>query len=229
MTKTSSAKIPKASSTVQEFLSETFLESYEHGRVSLRALSERLDVTPPAVSRMAQRLARQGLLRREGACGLALSESGHRIAMKTIRKRRVFEAFLVKKMGYTWDEVYPIAAKTSSHLDDELVDRMYDQAGHPSRCPHGDSIPNHDGTIEEIESVRMSDAPDGTSGKISRVASHDGELLRYLGSLNLKPGANVSLISRAPFAGPLRVRVINGSFYDDHVIGAELAEKIWIE
>ena len=54
-------------------------------------------------------------------------------------------------------------------------------------------------------------------------------MLRYLDSLNLRPGVPVELIARAPFGGPLRVRVTNGSFQDQHIIGAELAAKIWIE
>jgi DtxR family transcriptional regulator, Mn-dependent transcriptional regulator len=214
------------SATVQDFLTETFLEWREQERVSLRALSDRLDVTPPAVSRMAQRLVRQGLMRREGACGLILSESGERVALKSIRKRRIFEAFLVAKMGYTWDQVYPIASKSSNHLDDDLIERMFEQAGSPMTCPHGDPIPAHDGKVREVDDAPLVSLDAGVGARISRVTTHDGSMLRYLGSLNLKPGAEIHMVSRAPFGGPLRLRVTNGAFKDEHVIGAELAEKI---
>lgn len=227
--KTAGRSVSKTSSVVQDFLSETYLESSEAGRVSLRALAARLGVTPPAVSRMAQRLVRKGLVRREGACGLALTDAGERIALKAIRKRRIFEVFLVHKLGYQWDEVYPIAASASNHLDDELVERMYQQLDKPARCPHGDPIPSPDGNVRAIHDVRLADLADGAEGTVSRVSSHDGKLLRYLGSLNLKPGMPIKLVSRAPFLGPLRVRVANGNFHDEHVIGAELAAKIWVE
>ncbi len=219
----------KTSAVVQDFLSETFLEASETGRVSLRALAARLGVTPPAVSRMAQRLVRQGLVRREGACGLVLSEAGERIALKAIRKRRIFEVYLVQKLGYTWDEVYPVAASASNYLDDELVERMYVQLDRPTRCPHGDPIPTRDGRIQPTPDARLPELADGTQGVVSRVSSHDGELLRYLSSLNIKPGTAIRLVSRAPFSGPLRVRVANGSFHDEHVIGAELASRVWVE
>jgi DtxR family Mn-dependent transcriptional regulator len=221
-------KESKISAVVQEFLGEAYLEARETERVSLRALADRLDVTPPAISRMAQRLVRQGLMRREGACGLLLSESGERVALKSIRKRRIFEAFLVAKMGYTWDQVYAIAAKSSNHLDDDLVERMYEQAGHPHTCPHGDPIPTRDGHVSEMADTRLNALPAGASGKLSRVATHDSNMLRYLGSLDLKPGASVELVARAPFGGPLRLRISRGSFQDEHVIGAELAEKIFM-
>ncbi len=224
----STAKEPRISAVVQDFLTETYLESRESERVSLRAIADRLDVTPPAISRMAQRLIRAGLMRRDGACGLLLSESGEREALKAIRKRRVFEAFLVTKMGYTWDEVYAIACKASNHLDDDLVERMFEQAGSPHSCPHGDPIPTHDGKVRARVEHPLPEAADGAQGTISRVASHDSNLLRYLGSLNLKPGAEIQILSRAPFGGPIRLRVARGSFYDEHVIGAELAERIYI-
>lgn len=230
MTKRVSARsLPRVSSAVQDFLAETFLESLESGRVSLRALAARLDVSPPAVSRMAQRLVRQGLLRREGACGLVLSELGERVALHTLRKRRIVEVFLVQTLGYTWDNVAPVAASFSNHLDDEVVERMYAKLNRPTRCPHGDPIPTADGQIEIPSAVRLDLLEEGAQGVVGRVASDDGELLRYLASLHITPGAPIQLVSRAPFAGPLRVRVANGSFHDEHVIGAELATKIWVE
>jgi DtxR family Mn-dependent transcriptional regulator len=224
-----STKTSKVSAVVQDFLSETHLESSELGRVSLRALATRLDVTPPAVSRMAQRLVRQGLLRREGACGLELSETGERVALKAIRKRRIFEVYLVQKLGYSWAEVYPVASQSSNYMDDDLIERMYEQLNRPERCPHGDPIPARDGTTRMMPATKLIDLPDSTKGVVGRVASHDGEMLRYLASLNIKPGAPIQLIARAPFGGPLRLKVANGSFHDEHVIGVELAEKIWVE
>lgn len=221
--------VSKTSAVVQDFLSETYLEANETGRVSLRALAARLGVTPPAVSRMAQRLVRQGLLRREGACGLVLSQAGERIALKAIRKRRIFEVFLVQKLGYTWDEVYPVAASASNYLDDELIERMHTQLDRPTRCPHGDPIPTRDGQVQLPADTRLSELADGAQGVVSRVSSHDGDLLRYLSSLNIKPGMPIHLVSRAPFSGPLRVRVVNGNFHDEHVIGSELASKVWVE
>ncbi|MCS7325553.1 MAG: metal-dependent transcriptional regulator, partial [Thermoflexales bacterium] len=201
----------------------------ESGRVSLRALAARLNVSPPAVSRMAQRLVRQGLLRREGACGLVLSELGERVALRAIRKRRIFEVFLVEKLGYTWDEVYPVAASCSNYLDDDLVERMYAQLGRPTRCPHGDPIPTADGRMELPSSLRLDMLPEGARGVVGRIASQDAEMLRYLALLRIVPGVPIQLVSRAPFSGPLRIRVANGAFFDEHVIGNELAAKIWVE
>ena len=61
---------------------------------------------------------------REGACGLALTEAGQRLANKAIRNRRIFEVFLTQNLGYTWYNVYPVASLSSNYLGDEL-DRAY--------------------------------------------------------------------------------------------------------
>ena len=219
----------KASPVVLDFLVETYLVSQEIGRVSLRAIADRLDVSAPAVSRMAQRLVRRAYVRREGACGLALTETGELLALRAIRKRRIFEVFLVKAMGYSWHEVYPMAAASSNHLGDELVERMFEKLDHPDRCAHGDPIPTREGKLDTPAAKPLSDLPTGASGQVGRIASHDGDMLRYLNSLNLKPGAQIELVAHAPFSGPIRVRVQNGSFKDEHVIGAELAAKIFVE
>lgn len=226
---TKSQNPTKTTPVVMDFLVETIAISQDEGRVSLRALADRLEVSPPAVSRMAQRLVRRGFLKREGACGLALTDSGQSLANQAIRKRRIYEVFLIQTLGYKWYDVYPVASASSNHITDDVIGRMFVQTGSPDRCPHGDPIPTPDGKIEEIECAQLSRLTEGATGVLSRVSSHDTEMLRYLDSLNLRPGVPVELIARAPFGGPLRVRVTNGSFQDQHIIGAELAAKIWIE
>lgn len=226
----SADKLKKHASTtvVMDFLKETYLSSLEE-RVALRTLAERLGVTPPAVSRMTQRLARKGYVQRAGACGINLTEAGLKVALRAIRKQRVYEAFLVQALGYKWTDVFSAAASSCNHLDDELVERMFARAGKPERCPHGDPIPTREGKITYPAAQKLTEAKEGSTGAISRVASHDADMLNYLESLNLRPGAPIELVGRAPFNGPLRVRVQNGGFKDEHVIGQQLAEHIWME
>ena len=54
---------------------------------------------------------------------------------------------------------------------------------------------------------------------ISRVNTHDADKLAYLGELGLKPGTRFTLLSRAPFSGPLQLRLNDAT----QMIGHELA------
>ena len=58
-----------------------------------------------------------------------------------------------------------------------------------------------------------------------RVSDDDARRLRYLGEVGLVPGAEVTLVSRAPFGGPLAL-LVDG---EERVIGPALASHVMIE
>ena len=218
-----------ATAGATDFLAETHLEGQERSRVALRALAARLSVSPPAVSRMAQRLVRRGMLKREGACGLELTDAGLRIALRAIRKRRIFEVFLVQQLGYAWHEVYPVAAPVSNSLDDELVERMYNRLGKPARCPHGDPIPAREGALVTPDWRALPTLADGESATITRFSAHVSVRIRFLNSVGTKPGTPVCVVARAPYSGPLRLRLGDRAHGYEQAIGVELAAGIWVE
>lgn len=193
----------------------------EAGPVRASALARRLDVTVPAVVRMLNRLEPLGLIRRTRH-GIVLTHEGEREALRGIRQHRILEAFLTRVLGVGWEEVHALADRLDPVVDEALCERMYEVAGRPTHCPHGDLIPTPDGRLPPLLDVRLSEVPVGTRGRITRVKTEDPEQLRYLGSLGLVPGAAFELIARAPFNGPLRLRLAP----HDVIIGPELAQHI---
>jgi DtxR family Mn-dependent transcriptional regulator len=59
---------------------------------------------------------------------------------------------------------------------------------------------------------------------VVEVRIEEAEQLRYLGTLDLYPGASVAVVERAPFEGPLSLRV-NGV---DRVLARSLADRIHV-
>lgn len=212
---------------MQEYLGEIYrLERSPDGEgVTTSALAERLDVSPPAVVRMLRRLDEAGLLTHIPYQGVKLSPHGEREALRAIRRHRLLEAFLVKVMGFGWDEVHEESHKLELAISDAFEDRMDAVAGYPTRCPHGDPIPTKDGHMPEVNDQPLPDVPVGAAGTVSRVKTHDGEKLRYLARLGLVPGTPIRLLNRAPFNGPLRLKVN----HQEHVIGTELAQALRVE
>ena len=51
------------------------------------------------------------------------------------------------------------------------------------------------------------DLEPGETSTVQRVPDRDRQLLGYLSSLGLMPGASVELVSAAPFGGPLVVSI----------------------
>lgn len=214
-----------ASAAMQEYLAEAYRLAYyqqDDPYISTSALAEVLKVSAPAVTRMVQRLKDAGYLEHEPYRGIYLTPAGEREALLSIRRHRLVERFLVDVMRFGWHEVHDSADELGAVVSDVVVERMADMAGNPRRCPHGEPIPTRDGQMPRVQDIPLNQAQPGRRLVISRVSTHDADKLMYLDSLGLKPGTAFDVIERAPFNGPIQLRV-NG---DTRVLGHELAGSL---
>lgn len=217
------------SPVMREYLGEIYrLQATPEG-VTTSALAEKLEVSPSAVVRMLRRLDQAGMLSHTPYKGISLTEAGVREALKSIRRHRLLEVFLVKVMGFTWDQVHAEAHGLELTISDNFEDRMDAVCGYPTHCPHGDPIPTKDGRIAEVNDQPLLEAPVGASGVVRRVKTDDAAKLRYLAELGLVPGAVIHIAGRAPFNGPVRLRLGAGLNQHEHVLGVEVAQALRVE
>lgn len=211
-------------SVMQDYLAETYrIASYQQSDyVSTSELAERMHKTAPAVVRMASRLKDAELIEHEPYQGIRLTSEGERQALISIRRHRLVEVFLVDIMGFGWHEVHDESEKLSGSISNNLLMRINTMANNPRRCPHGEPIPDEDGNMPIIEDFPLVDLDPTHQLTISRVNTHDADKLQYLQDIHLVPGQNIELISRAPFNGPLRLRIGR----EEQVIGMELASAL---
>ena len=215
----------KISPMQREYLGEIYrLERSPEG-VTNSALAERLEVSSSAVARMLRRLDQLGFLTHVPYQGIKLSPAGEREALRSIRRHRLLEVFLVQVMGFGWDEVHEESHGLQLTISDAFEDRMDALAGHPTHCPHGDPIPTKDGRMAATHDAPLLELTVGAGAVLRRVKTDDGEKLRYLAELGLVPGVALRVLGRAPFNGPLRIHA-NGH---EHVIGTELAKSLRVE
>lgn len=209
---------------VEDYLKAIY--AFERGghAAATNDIATRLSIAPASVSGMVQRLADQGLVEYERYRGVRLTSAGRRAALRTIRRHRVIEAYLVRALGYGWDGVHDEAERLEHAASDALIDRMAEAIGEPVTDPHGAPIPTREGTIDETPHRSLADAEVGSRSRVVRVADEDPGMLRYLDSLGLRPGAEVTLTERAPFDGPLTIEV--GA--TTRQVGAVLAARIMV-
>src|SRR5690349_6191785 len=122
-----------ASPAMQEYLAEAYRLAFyqtDDPYISTSALADVLNVSPPAVTRMVQRLKAEGFLDHEPYRGIRLTPHGEREALRNIRKHRLVERFLVDVMGFGWHEVHDAADSLGATVSDMVVDRMDDLTGH---------------------------------------------------------------------------------------------------
>lgn len=210
---------------MQEYLAEAYRLMHaqeENAYITTSALAERMNVTAPAVSAVIKRLKDRGLIEHEPYKGMRLTSRGEHEALLSIRRHRLAEIFMVKVMGFDWADVHDDADALGGVISDKVAERMEEMAGFPQRCPHGEPIPTKDGVMPEIKDEPLINVDAPANLAISRVKSHDADVLRYLATLKLVPGQKVKILSRAPFNGPLRLNIEG----HEQVIGAELASEI---
>lgn len=218
-------QISKGSPAEQRYTAEIYrLE--EHGEyVSISDLGASLDVTMQAATRMVKRLQEKDYLVHEPYKGVHLTDAGRAVAMIGLRRHRLAERFLVEKMGFGWHEVHDLTDTFELGVAPLIEERIDELLGYPTRCPHGEPIPDRGGVMPAVNDLPLIDFSEGSTVRISRVRLHDPEKLLYLGKLGLVPGAEITFLTCAPFEGPLRVMI--GA--TDQVISYKLASCLWVE
>ena len=209
---------------MQRYAAEIYRLQEDEPTVSTTSLAERLDVSAPAVPRMLKRLKSAGYVKHIPYQGVELTDHGRDEALRELRRHRILEVFLVDVMGFTWDEAHEHADQLGQGLTDALAERMAEMTGQPERCPHGEPIPDSRGNLPEVQDICIINLGVGHKGTVSRVRTHDPERLKYFASLGLVPGAEFSIVGRAPFNGPMRLRV----GHDELVLGVELTKSLWV-
>jgi DtxR family Mn-dependent transcriptional regulator len=209
---------------VEDYLKQIYDIQREHGKVATTLLADRLGISPASVTGMVKKLAGMNLLAHEKYQGVVLTATGEKIALEVIRHHRLIERYLAEAMGVPWDKVHDEAEKWEHVLSEEMEERMDALLGYPTTDPHGAPIPSRDGTMAPPVRDRLSDMQPGQSATVAEVSDHDSSLLRYLGGLGLYPGVRVTVVSVAPFGGPLTIEVGG----DAHAVGREVAGYVLV-
>lgn len=210
------------SPVVEDYLKAVWALQQTEAPVATSRIAERLGLSSAAVTAMIKRLAEQKLLRHEPYYGVRLTGAGELAALKIIRRHRVLELFLAEVLGYAWDRVHEEAERLEHAASDELIERLARLLGEPERDPHGSVIPSPEGEMDTERYPALADVEPGESTHILEVEVQEPEQLRYLGSLDLYPGAQVEVRGKSPFEGPISL-LVNG---EPQVISHALAQRI---
>jgi DtxR family Mn-dependent transcriptional regulator len=210
---------------VEDYLKAIYQLSEAGEPVSTSAIAERLGIAAGSVTGMLKRLSEAGLVEHTRYHGARLTRRGTETAVRTIRRHRILELFLVEVLGYTWDRVHEQADGLEHVVSDEMIDRMAAVLGGPTTDPHGAQIPASGAVFHEERYPCLADLEPGSRAVLREVPDEDPAALRYLAELELKPGAELEVTAVAPFNGPMRI-LINGT---EQVLGREIARHIKVE
>ena len=207
----------------REALKAIYRLSQDSAEVHTGALADKLGLAPGTVTAMVKKLADRDLADHTPYRGVALTETGQRVAVRAIRRHRIVERFLADMLGYAWNEADRLATTFEHDLPQEVEDRIFLALHRPETCPHGFPIP----AKEQLDIPAMPPLYDLEPGDAAIVAvpgSTDPEIIEFLDTLGLRPGVRIDVKEKHPFDGPLVLRV-DGK---ERTLGSTVANQVFV-
>lgn len=168
-------------------------------------LAASLGVTLSTVSANLKRLAREGLIRYEPYGAIELTAEGEQLALRMVRRHRLLETFLVRQLGYTWEEVHDEADRLEHAVSDTLIERMDALLGRPRVDPHGDPIPRR-GSSPTILATLLSGCPEGEIVQVVRISDEEPDILKFLAGQQISLGSRLQVETAMSATGLMTVR-----------------------
>jgi DtxR family Mn-dependent transcriptional regulator len=189
------------------------------GKISPTSIAQALDNNPASVIDMIKKLGDKKLLQYEKRKGVRLTDKGRKTALSVIRNHRLWEVFLLEKLGYTWDLVHAIAEQLEHVHHADLADRLDKFLGFPQYDPHGDPIPQSNGELPNFSNTTLLDAAPGKSYKVSGVRE-------YLQKLNIGIGTSLKMLDRVDFDGSVNILIGKNTAIS---VSKKFAESLLVE
>ena len=169
------------------------LQGPQNETVATSALALALGIHAASVTDMLKKISIKKLILYQKSRGTKLTEKGRQAAISIIRKHRLWEFFLVDKLGFRWDEVHDIAEELEHIHSEALIEKLDAYLGYPKTDPHGDPIPDANGVFTNAQSIPLSSLILSASGKFTGVTDHSATFLNYLDKIGLKLGDSIKI------------------------------------
>jgi DtxR family transcriptional regulator, iron-dependent repressor len=173
-------------------------EAESEGEVVIAAtLSRWLNVSAPAVTMAIRRLKRDSLIEVNGEGQITLTVGGREIANRLRHRHHLIERMLTEIFGMEWYKVHDEAEQLEHAVSEDFERRLAEKLGDSEACPHGNLV-----GLDRPEDRRrrglspLDELAPNRSGIVISVFERDRQLLEYLNSLGICPGATVSMVTR---------------------------------
>ncbi|WP_420386367.1 metal-dependent transcriptional regulator [Roseivirga sp.] len=196
--------------------------------VNTNAIAEEMKTAPASVSDMIRKLSKKKLVEYQKYRGVRISKKGKEIALKVIRKHRLWEVFLVEKLNFKWDEVHDVAEQLEHIQSGQLIERLDEHLGFPKFDPHGDPIPNANGELAPIPTTTLSMLKPGDKCRVVCAKDSSSDLLLYLDKINISLGAKLEVTDFHDFDASFSIQIDGAnpitlsSKVTEHIIVEEL-------
>lgn len=213
------------SPAIEDYLKTVYAHTeWQPDPITPKVLAGKLGVAPSSVTEMVKKMATAGLVSHVPYGAIRLTDAGRVRALAVVRRHRLIETWLVREMGYAWDEVHDEAEVLEHALSDRLLEAIDARLGRPARDPHGDAIPSADGVVPEVPALTLAELPAGAEGRVIRISDRDPAVLRALDELGIGPEALLAVEGAAPDGS----RTVAREGGERCRVEADAASAIWL-
>jgi DtxR family Mn-dependent transcriptional regulator len=195
------------------------------GLVNTNALAKELNTKAASVTDMLKKLKAKKILQYERYHGFKLNDNGNKIALIIIRKHRLWEYFLVAKLGFDWDKVHAIAEELEHVSSAELIKKLDTYLGTPKIDPHGDPIPDINGKLPVIKQINLYGLPVNVAAVVSSVSNQSIQMLEMLKHYGIGIGSKIKVNKVFDFDGSLEIKI---SKQPACIISEQVAKNIFV-
>ena len=175
--------------------------------VSTNSIAAEMNTSAASVSDMLKKLQEKKLIIYKKYKGVALNKQGKSIAVNILRKHRLWETFLVKKLDFNWDEVHDVAEQLEHIKSPKLINQLDALLGFPTHDPHGDPIPDKDGNVNTVDKILLSTFNKDESGVCVGVNDSSSEFLRFLDKKKITLGKKITVLEKEDFDDSLSIEI----------------------
>lgn len=222
-----SASLPPsaATSVVEDYVKVIYSHTeWQPEPITSSVLAARLGLAASSVTEMVKKLAAAGFVTHIPYGAISLTDSGRSLALRMLRRHRLIETWLVESFDYRWDEVHEDAEVLEHAISDRLLEAIDASLGNPTRDPHGDPIPQADGSLFRPDAVLLQAAPVPSRCTVVRISDRDSALLQHLDEHGITLDSVLEVVERKPFGGALTVRMPTSEVD----LGNDATRAIWV-
>lgn len=123
----------------EDYIKTIFQFEENNIEVTNKLLADTLGVAPASVSQMITKLVESDMIKNiEGK--IKLTNQAIEIAKDLVSKHRLWEAFLLEFLDYSWDNVHDEAEVLEHVTSKHLMEKLNKFLDYPTNCPHGGRI-----------------------------------------------------------------------------------------
>lgn len=210
----------------EDYLTAIYRNLDDAGEIKPNLLAEKLEISNAAVTDMLRKLSRDGFIDYKKYKGIKLTDNGASYAKNILRRHRLWEVFLHKILGMSWDKIHDEAEKLEHSSSDELINLLEEFLDFPEVDPHGYPIPDRKGKIKDSKTVvAITELDKNDSAKVVRVNDDVKNMLTYITNIGINLGKEIKIKDKLGFDGSVLVKINK----NDVNLSNKVASNIFVE